>query len=155
MYKSENMYKSDYDNEPSGVKLMRLINTQSLDIAKREIKNADRMCLYRTGDYWHGFEHSAYFLSRIFPKAKAFVVNHPNFPFAIVGVSVGVEEFKRYQWDHDAVRSKGDYVEYEVNPSISPEYGDWHTNKVKLFTKDVDGLILQDRDVSRGINSRQ
>lgn len=48
------MRASDYDNEPCGVRLVRLINTQALDIAKREFKNDDKMCLYGTGEYWHG-----------------------------------------------------------------------------------------------------
>lgn len=142
------MYKSDYDNESCGVKLIRLINTQSLDIAKREIKNANKMCLYRTGEYWHGFEHSAYFLARLFPEATAFVVNNPNYPFAIVGISVLDADFKKYQRNHDAIRRKEDYIEYEVTPFVPLEYGDWHTKKVKLFTENIDGLVLQDREVS-------
>lgn len=133
--------RSDYDNEPCGVKLVRLINTQSLSIAKREIKNANKMCLYRTGEYWHGFEHSAYFLARIFPKVQAFVVNSPNFPFTIVGTSILDKDFKKYQQNHDAIRRKEDYIEYEVSPFAPLEYGDWHMKKVKLFTEDVDGFI--------------
>ncbi len=142
------MHKPDYDDEPCGIKLMRLINTQSLGIAKREIKNVNKMCLYRTGEYWHGFEHSAYFLARIFPKAAAFVVNNPNYPFAIVGISVLDTDFKRYQRNHDAICRKENYIEYEVTPFVPLEYGDWHTKNVKLFTEDIDGLILLDKDVS-------
>ncbi len=133
---------SDYDNEPCGIKLVRLINTQSLDIAKKESKNRDKMCLYKTGDYWHGFEHSAYFLSRIFPKAKAFVVNNPNFPFAIVGISVHASDFKKYQKQHLSVRRKEDYIEYEVTPFSPLEYGDWHIRKTKLFTEDIDRKVI-------------
>ncbi len=129
------MYRSDYGDEPCGVKLMRLINTQSLAIAKRENSNSNKMCLYRTGEYWHGFEHSAYFLSQIFPKAESFIVNNPNYPFAIVGASILDSEFKKYQQDHDAVSRKGDYIEYEVAPFIPVEYGDWHTKIAKSYTE--------------------
>ncbi len=124
-----------YDDEPCGVKLMRLINTQSLDIAKRENRNANKMCLYRTGEYWHGFEHSAYFLAKIFPRAKAFIVNNPDYPFAIVGISVLDTDFKKYQQKHDAIRRKEDYIEYEVTTVAPLEYGNWHTKKVRTFTE--------------------
>ena len=139
---------SDYDTEPCGVKLVRLINTQSLDIAKREIKNNNKMCLYRTGEYWHGFEHSAYFLARIFRKASVFVVNNPKFPFAIVGISVHTTDFEKYQQKHDAIRRKEDYIEYEVTPFAPLEYGNWHTKKVKFFTEEIDGFVHMDKDVS-------
>ncbi len=130
-----------YEDEPCGVKLMRLINTQSLDIAKRENKNANKMCLYRTGEYWHGFEHSAYFLACIFPKAESFIINNPNYPFAIVGISILDKDFKKYQLKHDAISRKEDYIEYEVAPFTPLEYDDWHTKKVKLFTEAIDGYV--------------
>ena len=132
------MRASDYDNEPCGVRLVRLINTQARDSAKREFKNDDKMCLYGTGEYWHGFEHSAYFLSRIFPKSESFVVNHPNYPFVIVGVSVSDKELRKYMKDHSVYHKKEDYIEYVVTPFVPREYGDWLTKKVKSFIEDID-----------------
>ncbi len=117
----------------SGLRLVRLINTRSLDIAKREVKNDNKMCLYGTGEYWTGFERSAYFLSRLFPDADAFIVNNPAYPFAIVGVSVSARDFKKYMSAHTALRRHDDYLEYEVTPFTPTEYGGWHTRKVKSF----------------------
>ncbi len=125
------MYKTDYDNEPCGVKLVRLINTRALDIAKREFKNEDKMCLYGTGEYWTGFERSAYFLAQLFPGLEPFVINHVAYPFSIVGVSVSAEDFRKYMREHIACKRQENYLEYTVEPIIPEEYGHWHTSKVK------------------------
>ncbi len=114
------------NNEPSGVRLIRLINTQLLYIAKREEANRTTMCLYSTGTYWHGFEHSAYFLSRIFPDLESLVLNHPAYPFPIVGVSVPVKEFMKYKTEHIAILSKEDYEEFKVDLINTKEYSAWH-----------------------------
>ncbi len=144
------MYKSDYDDEPCGVKLMRLIETRSLAIAKKENTNANKMCLYRTGEYWHGFEHSAYFLARIFPKAESFIINNPNYPFAIVGISILDKDFKKYQLKHDAISRKEDYIEYEVAPFVPLEYGDWHTEKVNPYKDAFEEVSRQNRENPKG-----
>ncbi len=127
------MRTSDYSDEPCGLRLVRLINTQSLDIARREFKNEERMCLYGTGGYWTAFERSAYFLSRIFPDLEAFVVNNPDYPFAIVGLSVTDKKLKQYMKTNVAHRHYVDYLEFVVNPCQSQEYGGWHTKKVSDF----------------------
>ena len=142
------MYKSDYDDEPCGVKLVRLINTQSLDIAKREIKNTDKMCLYGTGDYWTGFEQSAYFLTRIFGNLESFIVNNPNYPFAIVGVSVPEKKLKQWMKTHFASRQGTDYLEFPVNEVDRHKYGEWHTKKVKDFNDALYGGGHTGRSVS-------
>lgn len=130
------MYMSDYD-EPCGIKLVRLINTQSTEIIKREIKGHNRMRLYRTGEYWCGFEHSAYFMGRIFSETRPFIVNSPKFPFTIVVANVSEKDFKKWRQKHDAIRIKEDYAEYEVEPFVPLEYGKWHRQKVKYFTEDL------------------
>ncbi len=127
------MRTSKPDNEPCGVRLVRLIHTQSLEIAKREVKNEDKMCLYGTGEYWIGFEHSAYFLSRIFPDLESFVVNNPESPFAIVGLSVTDKKLKQYMKKQNAHRRGTDYLEFAVSPFLPKEYGAWHTKKVGNF----------------------
>ncbi len=127
------MHKSDHGNEPSGVRLVRLINTRALDIARREAANRDRMCLYGTGEYWHGFEHSAYFLSREFPDLESFVLNHPSHPFPIVGVSVPLKAFRRYMADHAVVRTAEDYLEYPATTFAPLDYGTWHRKMVDEY----------------------
>ncbi len=132
MSKSEN-------NEPSGVRLIRLINTRLLDIVKREETNRDTMCLYSTGAYWHGFEHSAYFLSRIFPDFESLVLNHPAYPFPIVGVSVPTKEFMKYKSKHEAICSKEDYVEFKVDLINTKEYSAWHQKMVDQYLEALRG----------------
>lgn len=127
------MRNTDYNSEPRGVRWMQFVNTQSLDIAKHEHKNNDRICLYGTSGYWTSFEHSAYFLSRIFSNLESFVVNHPEYPFAIVGVSIPDKELKKRMCSSVLNRHGVDYMEFAVSPSTLREYGDWHTRKVKDF----------------------
>ena len=128
------MDPADNTYEPCGIKLVRLINAQSFDIACREASNSNKMCLYRTGSYWHGFEHSAFFLTRLFPKAETFVVHHPDLPTGIVGSSISAKIFQRYQQQYRAVCSETDYIEYEVKPLMPSEYGEWHTQHVKRLS---------------------
>ncbi len=134
------MHAADSHSEPGGLRLVRLINTQAMDIARREAVNIDRMCLYGTGEYWHGFEHSAYFLNRIFPDLESFVVNHPEYPFSIVGVSVPLKSFRRYMTDHTAARRSEDYMEFEVSSASHREYGEWHHKKVKEYAEVLGGV---------------
>ncbi len=142
------MYKSYYDNEPCGIRLVRLISTKSLDIAKRETKNKDKMCLYGTSDYWTGFEQSAYFLTRIFGNLESFIVNNPNYPFAIVGVSVPEKKLKQWMKTHSASRQAADYLEFSVNEVDRQTYGEWHTKQVKDFNDALCGDNHIDRSVS-------
>ncbi len=122
------------NNEPSGVRLMRLINTRSLEIAKRENRNDSKMCLYGTGGYWTGFERSAYFLSRIFPGLESFMVRNPDYPYAIVGMSISDTQLKQYMNTHGASHQLIDYVEFDIIPCKPQDYSKWHNKKVKYFT---------------------
>ncbi len=126
------MHKAN-NGESCGIRLINLINTQSLNIAKREVNNTRKMCLYGTGGYWVGFERSAYFLSMIFPCAESFIINNPNYPFAIVGVSISEKELQKYSTTHNASHTKENYAEYEVSHFAPREYGSWHSRKVKEF----------------------
>ncbi len=130
MYKSEN-------NEPSGVRLVRLINTHLLDIAKREDSNRDRLCLYSTGTYWVGFERSAYYLSKLFPDLESLICNHPAFPFPIIALSVPAEMFLKYKTNHIAIRKKEDYEEYKADVINLKEYGTWHRQMVKEYEEEL------------------
>ncbi len=109
---------------------MRLINTRSLEIARRESRNIDRMCLYGAGGYWTGFERSAYFLCRIFPQLESFVVKHPEHPDSIIGVSVSDRELKRLSRNAKLSHSGMDYLEFLAEPIESSAYLRWHDTKV-------------------------
>ncbi len=115
--------------EPSGVRLMRLITTQSLEIAQRELRNGNKMCLYGTGDYWTCFEHSAYFMSRIFPDLKSFVVTHPDYPYSIVGLSVSENQLRQYMKTHTAHHKSEDYLEFEMDTFPTDDFPGWQAEK--------------------------
>ncbi len=119
--------------EPTGVRLMRLITTKSIEIAKRESGNGNKMCLYGTGDYWTCFEHSAYFMSRIFPNLKSFVVTHPDYPFSIVGLSVPEKQIRQYMKIHTAHRKSEDYLEFLMDAFPTHDFTGWHEERVKSF----------------------
>lgn len=110
-----------------------MINTRALDIAKREAANRDRMCLYSTGTYWVAFEHSAYFLSRLFPDLESMMLNHPSYPFPIIAFSVPADMFLDYKTKHEAIRRKEDYIEYKVNSLKLQDYGTWHQQMVEEY----------------------
>ncbi len=132
------MRKSNYNEASSGVRLMQLIQTRMFDIVKHEYKNGEKMCLYGTGEYWTGFEHSAYFLKKLFPRIKSFVLNHPEFPFPVVGVSVSNDDVRRYALRHGSLHKKSaDYMEFHMPSFDTKDYGDWHTEEVKTFTKEL------------------
>ncbi len=128
------MHKPE-SNEPSGIRLMRLINTRSRQIALQEAKNNCRICLYGTGGYWTAFEHSAYFLSLHFPKSEAFVLpSHPNYPFPIVGGTISDKELKKLSRSCFILNRKDDYCELQMDEAQLQGYSDWHNAKVKYFT---------------------
>ncbi len=116
-----------------GIRLVRLINTRLLDIVKEENRNDGLMCLYGTGSYWNCFERSAYHLNRLFPKLKPYVLNHPQYPFPILGVSVPEKDFRRYIKEHNSLRRGDDYLEFTVSPTDKKAYGAWHTKEVNDF----------------------
>ena len=57
-------------SQPSGVRLLALLQGQGQEILRREENNASLMHLYGTGTHWVAFERSACQLSRLCPEAK-------------------------------------------------------------------------------------
>ncbi len=111
--------------EPSGVRLVRLIRTQLYDIVKREFVNNDRVCLYSTGEYWVGFERSAYFLKKAFPRLKTFAVNGHGFSRGVVGVSVHERDVRKLAGEYTVCDRTRDYVEMVVGRYNIMEYIEW------------------------------
>ncbi len=120
-------------NEPSGIRMIRLIETKIHEITQQEAANNNKICLYSTGDYWMAFERSAFLLKRIFPNLKAFVINHPGFLVPVVGVSLPDEQLKAYGRKHTIARPETDYAEITASPFDKFLYGDWHNNEVRAF----------------------
>lgn len=57
-------------SQPSGVRLLALLQGQWKEILRREESNAFLMHLYGTGTHWVAFERSACQLSRLSTEAK-------------------------------------------------------------------------------------
>ncbi len=127
--------------EPSGVRLLRLINTQLLDIFRKESGNSDRLCLYGTGGYWTAFDRSAYSLSLIFPDLDSFVVNPPGCPFSVVGLTVAEKDLKNFMRRHAALRQGLDYLEFAVGSIKEKDYEAWHNNIVSGYKDIINGAV--------------
>ncbi len=127
------MRVSNNSGNTDGLCLLSLINTRSLEIAKAELRNENRICLYRIGAYWTCFEHSAYFLSKLFPTLETFVINHPDYPFSIVGVSVSDREINRCIKSNGIIKEGIDYLEFSVKDFDLETFGKWHARKVNGF----------------------
>ncbi len=122
---------SNYTDKPSGVRLVGLIQSKICDVVRQEAVNDHSMSLYCTGEYWIGFERSAYFLKGIFPNLDSFIVNHPDYPFAIVGISVSAEVLYRYLSSKAiscSSRSRLDLPMPEINLR---DYEKWHRRQVE------------------------
>ncbi len=156
------MYRpSEYSTKPSGLQLIGLIQSRLADIVRRETKNERKslsecelksgavcasnsgiksksadgavMRLYSIGGYWLGFERSAYMLSKAYPEAESIVVNHPEYPFPVVGVSVSVETLRRYLALRDIRYPSIDKVEVPMEDVDEKEFMKWHKRMVKEF----------------------
>ncbi len=130
------------DSEPSGIRLMRLINTRILDIARHEQTNTDRLCLYGTGGWWTAFDRSAFALSRLFPDLDSFVVNPPGCPFSVVGLTLSEKILKKFIRKREPAHQDLDYIELTLDQSLDRHldvsddqtYQAWHTQIVKSFS---------------------
>ncbi len=114
-----------------GVRLVRLINTRIHEIVDREVLNDSKIRLYSTGEYWNGFDRSAYLLSRIFPNLESFVVNLPGCS-AVIGVSVPDKVLRKYL-KGTSLSTAGEYLEIDTQSIDSADYGSWHDKKVSSF----------------------
>ncbi len=119
--------------EPSGILLMRLINTRILDIARLESSDGSRLRLYGTGGWWTAFDRSAFALSRFFPRAESLVVTPPGCPFSVVGLTVSDRQLKKFMKDRRAVVEDVDYVEFEGETLDSDAYDNWYNKIVKTY----------------------
>ncbi len=122
-------------SEPSGVRLLRLINTRILEITNKELSNSDRICLYGTGGWWTAFDRSAYALSRLFPAAESLVVTPPGAPFSVVGLTITENDLKKYLMTHEPLCRKTDYLELPASVFNFQDYDIWHKRIVNEFDK--------------------
>lgn len=121
------------ENEPCGIRLMRLMDAQLFDIIRQEHSNRNCIHLYGTGEYWVAFEQSACLLCRIFPENETVVVTHPAYPFPVVMANIPDRALKEYSKSHIFRRDEADYKEC-IAEEITPEqYRIWHQQEVQEF----------------------
>ena len=118
-------------NEPSGIRLMRLMDTQLLHIVKKELRNENRICLYGTGEYWVAFERSAYMLSQLFASSDISSVIHKEYPFPVVMASISDDELRGYGKHHIFHRDYLDYKEFICSATPRISYTLWYRNNVQ------------------------
>lgn len=120
--------------EPSGIRLMRLMDTRLPEIIRMERKNERRVCLYGTGDYWTAFEQSAYQLCRLFASNDISMATHPEYPFPVVMVSIPDDELHAFAEHHLFCRDLPDYKEILVARIIPEQYRIWHQKAIRKFS---------------------
>lgn len=121
------------ENEPCGIRLMRLMDTRLFEIIRQEHSNRDCIRLYGIGEYWAAFEQSAYLLCRIFPENETAVVTHPAYPFPVVMANIPDQALKAYSRSHIFRRDESDYKEFAVEKIAPEQYHIWHQNEVQEF----------------------
>lgn len=121
-------------DEPSGIRLMRLMDTRLLEIIRKERKNERRVCLYGTGEYWTAFEQSAYQLCRLFATNDISVATHPEYPFPVVMASISDDELRAFAKQHIFCRDLPNYKEMLVPRIIPQQYRIWYQKTIRKFT---------------------
>lgn len=121
------------ETEPSGIRLMRLMDTHLFNIIRKEHENRNCICLYGTGEYWAAFEQSAYLLSRVFPGNEIAVITHPAYPFPVVMANIPDRELKDYSRRHIFKRDETDYKELVASEIVPKQYQTWHQQEVQEF----------------------
>ncbi len=121
------MYTSNCKELSSGARLSDLIQNGICEIVKSEsVDGSPRMCLYDIGEYWVGFERSAYLMTRIIPNSDSFLVNYPGYPFAVVGISIPAEALRSYLRSRDIRYPSSGHLEILGLPFEPQDYAKWH-----------------------------
>lgn len=131
--------------EPSGIRLLRLMDTRLPEIIRKERKNERRVCLYGTGEYWTAFEQSAYLLCRLFPAAEVSIVTHPEEPFPVVMASISDDELRAFARQHIFCRDLPDYKEILVDRIIPEQYRIWHQKAIRKFSPALAAYAVRER----------
>lgn len=121
------------ENEPCGIRLMRLMDARLFDIIRQEHKNRNCIHLYGTGEYWAAFEQSAYLLCRIFPENETAVVTHTAYPFPVVMANIPDRALKVYSRSHIFRCDEADYKEFIAEEITPKQYQIWHRKEVQEF----------------------
>lgn len=126
--------------EPSGIRLMRLIDTQLVQIIRKERTNETHICLYGTGEYWVAFERSAYLLCQLFPASDVSIATHPENPFPVVMAGISDAELRVYGRQHIFRRDLPDYKELVCSKAPALQYPAWHRREVQKFDEGISAV---------------
>lgn len=124
------------ENEPSGIRLMRLLDTHLARIVRQEHAGSRRLRLYGTGGYWSAFEQSACALCGLFPGTEVSVVTHPSYPFPVVMASISDEALRAYGRRHIYGCDRPDYKELVTAELSSARYRTWYRRTVEALRTD-------------------
>ncbi len=128
------MKTDDVYCEPSGVRLMRLIDEHLPEIVQRESRSEGRIRLYGTGDYWNAFEQSAYLLWQLFPDSELTSVRHRGFPFPVVIASISDIVLQSRVGQNVFLHCRPDYREMFASDVPVRQYASWHRQTVDALT---------------------
>lgn len=122
-------------NEPSGIRLMRLMNTHMPEIIRKEQSNVNSIKLYGTGDYWSAFEQSAYLLCKVFTTNNITVITSKVYPFPVMMATISDKALRAYAKSHIYTCDKIDYKEILATDISVKDYQKWRK-------KEIDGFAL-------------
>ena len=122
-------------SQPSGVRLLALLQGQGQEILRREENNASLMHLYGTGTHWVAFERSACQLSRLCPEAKIIPMRLSGFPFPVVMATFGQAQSEHFIHGLPEVEEGSDRLSFKMPALPDVEYGGWHNRQVKYLSR--------------------
>ena len=128
----ENLCSSS--SQPSGVRLLALLQGQWKEILRREESNVSLMHLYGTGTHWVAFERSAFHLCHIYTKSVINAMKVFRVPLPIVVTSVEDREMPFAVGDMECM--KRTFVEriYKTGkPVDGKSFNEWHYQNTIVF----------------------
>lgn len=125
------MESNQTSNESPGIRLMRLIDTQLLQIIHKECKNETRVCLHEAGTHWVSFERTAYLLCLLFPTTDVTIIMHAKYPFPVVMVNISDDELRALGRRRIFPCDKHNYKELICSKAPAVTYQVWLRNKME------------------------
>ena len=122
-------------SQPSGVRLLALLQGQWKEILRREESNAFLMHLYGTGTHWVAFERSACQLSRLSTEAKIVPMRLSGFPFPVVMATFSQAQSEHFIHDLPKVEEGIDRLPFKMPVLTDREYGIWHNRQTEYLSK--------------------
>ena len=122
-------------SQPSGVRLLALLQGQGQEILRREENNASLKHLYGTGTHWVAFERSACQLSRLCPEAKIIPMRLSGFPFPVVMATFGQAQSEHFIHGLPEVEEGSDRLSFKMPALPDGEYGVWHNRQVEYLSR--------------------